>query len=57
MTDGQASAWLVQNSATYVKTDARAQWWRLPSGEWVAKVGSGYNVELRRLPASSCNCG
>lgn len=58
MTDGQASAWLISNGATFVKTDAQAQWWKLRDGSWVSKVRLANGLfDLRRHAASSCNCG
>lgn len=56
MTDGQASAWLIQNGATYVKSQGHIQWWRLPSGTWISKasLGNGH-FELRQHQSCGCN--
>lgn len=57
MTEGQASSWLVQNGAAFVKTQGTVQWWRLSDDSWVSKQRLANGMyELRRHAANGCGC-
>lgn len=57
MTEAQASQVLLQHRATFVTTKDGLEWWRLPSGDWLAVKKSGGQAVVRQVPKSACNCG
>ncbi len=56
LTKQQSDAQLIQWGAAFVTNRDGIEWWRLPSGQWIARRETNGMYELRSFPASACNC-
>lgn len=56
MTEAQASQILLQQRATFVAHKDGLEWWRLPSGHWLAVKKAGAQTQVRQVEKNKCGC-